>query len=73
MKRMRENRRQLYVELQSIADQGIILFLDGSPSTPEHVTHVLCASEDACYMRDYVYDETEGGLKELHFDKLSEV
>lgn len=73
MKRMRENRKQLYVELQSIADQGIILFLDGSPSTPEHVTHVLCASEDACYMRDYVYDETGGGLKELHFDKLNEV
>ena len=53
---MKENRNQLYVELQSFADQGIVLFLDGSPTTPEHVTHVLCAAEEACYMRDYVYD-----------------
>ena len=70
---MKENRNQLYVELQSIAEQGIVLFLDGSPSTPEHVTHVLCAGEDNSYMRDYVYDETKGVLKELHFDKLHEV
>ena len=70
---MKENRNQLYVELQSIADQGIVLFLDGSPSTPEQVTHVLCAAEDACYMRDYVYDEKEGVLKELRFDRLNEV
>ncbi len=70
---MRQDRNQLYVELQSIADQGIVLFLDGSPSTPEHVTHALCAGEDACYMRDYVYDEKEGVLNELHFDKLNEL
>ena len=70
---MKTNRNQLYVELQSIADQGIVLFLDGSPSTPEQVTHVLCAAEDACYMRDYVYDEKKGVLKELRFDKLNEV
>ena len=57
---MQQDKKQLYVELQTIADQGIVLFLDGSPSTPEYVTHVLCAAEDACYMRDYVYDETEG-------------
>ena len=69
---MQQDKKQLYVELQTIADQGIVLFLDGSPSTPEYVTHVLCAAEDACYMRDYVYDETEGVLKELHFDKLNE-
>lgn len=69
---MNENRNQLYVELQSMADQGIVLFLDGSPSTPERVTHALCAGEEACYMRDYVYDETKGVLTELRFDKLSD-
>lgn len=70
---MKQDRGQLYVELQSIADQGIVLFLDGSPSTPEHVTHALCAAEEACYMRDYVYDETgKGVLRELRFDKLNE-
>ncbi len=70
---MRESKSQLYVELQSIADRGIMLFLDGSPSTPERVTHVLCESGDACYMRDYVYDEGEGVLQELRFDKLNEI
>ena len=69
---MRENRQQLYIELQSMASRGIVLFLDGYPSSPEYVTHALCAQEEACYMRDYVYDETEGVLKELHFDKLIE-
>ena len=70
---MKNDRNQLYVELQSIADQGIMLFLDGNPSTPEHVTHALCAAEEACYMRDYVYDETEEGvLRELRFDRLNE-
>ena len=69
---MREDRQQLYVELQSMASRGIVLFLDGYPSSPEYVTNTLCAQEEACYMRDYVYDETEGVLKELHFDKLNE-
>lgn len=69
---MNEIRSQLYVELQSMADQGIVLFLDGSPSTPECVTHALCAGEETCYMRDYVYDETKGVLRELRFDKLSD-
>lgn len=71
---MENNRNQLYVELQSIADQGIMLFLDGNPSTPEHVLHALCAAEDVSYMRDYVYDEERKGvLRELRFDKLSDV
>jgi hypothetical protein len=69
---MREGQIQLYAELQTIADQGIMLFLDGKQSTPEYVTHVLCASEDSCYMRDYVFDDTKGVLKELRFDKLKE-
>lgn len=67
---MKTNKRQLYAELQSFAGQGIVLFLEGNPSTPEYVTHTLCASEDNNYMRDYVYDEEGGKLKEIHFDKL---
>ncbi len=67
---MREYVQQLYVELQSLASRGIVLFLDGYPRSPEYVTHTLCAQEDACYMRDYVYDEKEGVLIELHFDRL---
>jgi hypothetical protein len=69
---MREGQIQLYAELQNFADQGIMLFLDGRQSTPEYVTHVLCAGEESCYMRDYIYDDAKGVLKELHFDKLKE-
>ncbi len=67
---MKESKSLLYVELQLIAERGILLFLDGSPSTPERVAHVLCENDDACYMRDYVYDEGKGVLQELRFDKL---
>ncbi len=66
-----ENRGQLYVELQSMTSQGILLFLDGRLSSPEYVTHMLC-EEDGSYMRDYIYDEGKGVLRELHFDRLSE-
>jgi hypothetical protein len=69
---MREGQIQLYAELQTFVDQGIMLFLDGRQSTPEYVTHTLYAGENSCYMRDYVYDERKGGLRELHFDKLKE-
>ncbi len=70
---MKNDMQQLYVELQSMASRGIVLFLDGFPRTPEYVTHTLCVQEDACYMRDYVYDETKGVLVELHFDKLRDI
>jgi hypothetical protein len=69
---MREGQIQLYAELQTFVDQGIMLFLDGRQSTPEYVTHILYAGENNCYMRDYVYDVRKGGLRELHFDKLKE-
>ncbi|MDD6037814.1 MAG: hypothetical protein PUD20_03310 [bacterium] len=64
-------RNQLYIELQAAVEQGIVLFLDGDPCSPAYVTHTLCANEDACYMRDYVFDEKGGKLKELRFDRLS--
>lgn len=69
---MRGNQRQLYVELQHMTEQGIMLFLDGNPSSPAGVTQAVCAKEESCYMRDYVYDEEKGVLKELRFDKVTE-
>lgn len=70
---MNDDRNRLYVELQEMVDQGTILFLDGHLSSPELVTYTLCAEEEACYMRDYIYDEQKGVLRELHFDKLNEI
>lgn len=71
--KMKTSKYQLYAELQSIADQGIILFLDGNPSTPEFVTYTICANEDSDYMRDYIYDEEGGRIRELHFDKINSI
>lgn len=65
------DKKQLYVELENMQGQGIMIFLEGKKSTPETVSEILCVQEESSYMRDYVYDE--GVLKELHFDKVHNV
>lgn len=60
--------QNLYLELTSLEDRGITIWLDGSLSDPENVASRLCVNEENCYMRDYIFDE--GVLKEVHFDKI---
>lgn len=62
------DRKELFIELESIQERGITIFLEGRQSTPKNVSDTLCVREASSYMRDYVYDE--GVLKELHFDKV---
>lgn len=62
-------RQKLLVELENIKDRGIMIFLDGVPSSPSAVTDVLCVKEGDSFMRDYVTDE-KGVLRELRFDKV---
>lgn len=64
------DKKQLFIELQDIQGRGITIFLEGKKSTPENVSDRLCIQEECSYMRDYVYDEEKGVLKELHFDKV---
>lgn len=59
---------KLYLELTSLEDRGITIWLEGSPSNSESVTNQLCVNEENTYMRDYVFDK--GVLKEVHFDKI---
>ena len=68
---MNNKKYQLYVELQSVADRGIVLYLEGHPSTPESVLTAMCVNEEGAYMRDYVFDE--GVLRELRFDRLGNI
>lgn len=65
------DKKQLFLELQSIEGRGISIYLEGTVSTPETVTDTLCVQEESTYMRDYVYDK--GVLKELHFDKVTDI
>ena len=61
-------KERLFIELETIQEQGIAIYLEGEKSTPQTVSDILCVREDSTYMRDYIYDE--GVLKELHFDKV---
>lgn len=63
-----ENMQQLYLELASLEDRGITIWLEGSPSSSDSVAKQLSIHEESSYMRDYIFDE--GVLKEIHFDKI---
>lgn len=60
--------QQLYMELSSLEDQGITIWLEGYPSDSEHVASQLNIHDENLYMRDYIFDE--GRLKEIHFNKI---
>ena len=62
------NLQGLYLELTSLEDRGITIWLDGYPSNSKSVSSQLCVDEENSYMRDYVFDK--GVLTELHFDKI---
>ena len=59
---------RLYLELMTLEDRGITIWLDGYPSNSKQVSCQLGADEINSYMRDYVFKE--GVLTELHFDKI---
>ena len=65
-----QNKNQLYLELASMEDRGITIWLEGTPSNSLDVSSRLCIQEEEAYMRDYVFEQ--GVLKEVHFDKLNE-
>lgn len=63
-----KRKQALYMELLSLEDRGITIWLEGYPATSEHIASRLCACEESTYMRDYIFDE--GVLTEIHFDKI---
>ena len=48
--------QKLYLELVSLEDRGITIWLEGSPSDSQNVTSQLCVQEENTYMRDYIFD-----------------
>lgn len=63
-----DNKQTLYMELLSLEDRGITIWLEGYPGTSESIANQLSAHEESAYMRDYIFDK--GVLKEVHFDKI---
>ena len=65
---MFEQKNQLFMELSSLEDRGVTIWLEGNQSDSLDVTSQLHIHEENEYMRDYVFEE--GRLKEVHFDKV---
>lgn len=64
------NEQRLCEKLEQVRRQGVYLYLEGRPSTPEEIAG-KCIKEDADYMADYVLSE-EGVLKELRYDRVAD-
>lgn len=60
----------LFMELQTLEDRGVGIWMEGQVSSPKKVSEVLAVNEESIYMRDYIFQE--GVLKELHFDKITD-
>jgi hypothetical protein len=55
--------------LVNISNQGIALYLEGRPATPDEIANHCVGESDALYMPDYIMDE-KGKLKEIRYDKV---
>lgn len=63
-----EERENLFMELQSIENRGITIWLEGLESNPRSVADAMSVNEQSSYMRDYVFEQ--GRLTQLRFDKV---
>ncbi len=55
-------------QLEQMEKEGVILYLNGVPSTTEYIMK-NCVNEDTMYMPDYVIDEN-GKIKEIRYDRI---
>lgn len=56
--------------LEAILDQGIELYLEGRPASPDGIVERF-VREDTVYMPDFVINE-EGVLTQIRYDKIME-
>ncbi len=56
--------------LKAILDQGIELYLDGRPASPDRIIERF-VREDTVYMPDFVINE-DGALTQVRYDKIME-
>ena len=61
--------RNLFAELKSVCEKGVLLYMDGRRSTPRYVAAKASVSGGKySYMRDYIF--VCGMLKEIRFDRV---
>ena len=63
------NSDALKSRLEQLEKEGAKLYLNGVPSTTEHIIK-NCVNEDTVYMPDYVTDG-HGKIKEIRYDRIS--
>lgn len=69
--RKKKLRKPLEKELKLYEEQGVVLYLDGEPSTPDHIAKACQIAEGGGYMRDYIEDE-KGRIARVDFDFIEE-
>lgn len=57
-------------KLEAILHQGIELYLDGKPASPDKIVERF-VREDTVYMPDFVLNE-DGALTQVRYDKIME-
>lgn len=57
-------------KLEAILDQGIELYLDGKPASPDRIVERF-VREDSVYMPDFVLSD-DGVLTQVRYDKVME-
>ncbi len=63
-------RKRFAEKLRQAKEDGVALYLDGQPSTPEKIaSRYVCESTN--YMADYVLDR-QGSLTELRYDRVTD-
>ena len=67
---MNDDEIELEKRLKEITGQGVDLYLEGKPSSPEEIAKKYFVCEDAVYMPDFVTDE-KGKLTQVRDDSVT--
>ena len=66
---MHDDEIELEKRLKESTGQGVDLYLEGKPSSPEEIAKKYFVCEDAVYMPDFVTDE-KGKLTQVRYDRV---
>lgn len=66
---MNDDEIEFKEHLKKISGQGVDLYLEGKPASPDEIAKKFFVCEDAVYMPDYVMDE-RGRLTQVRYDKV---
>ena len=65
----REGREEAGKASEGNLQQGVDLYLEGEPASPEEIARKFFVNEDTVYMPDFVTDE-DGTLQEVRYDRV---